>query len=165
MKAVETALKSKKEIIGATPPKHNKVLHKVAVNASRKAIAQAHAEVLREILAKFITTVYEVDSRGNPWNVSTYGRIEIPVPWSRNGATVWGVRRTHAEILRRTLMNSQNSRPPFIFDEIERRWYLAISAYPTRATALQWLDEFNINGDLWNVMYTNWKTSQKTRPK
>lgn len=158
---IESVLKGKEVYQGVEPPRRKTAAYRVAQNVSKKVTAAAQAEVIREAMARFITTVYEVDSMNRFWNVTEYGRIEISCPWSRKGSKKWGVRRIHAEILKHSMMITQNKRTPFIFDDIEHRWYLDLENYRDATAALQWLDQFNINGDMWHLMMDAWKRSQK----
>ena len=150
----EDALNAKNRVINSEP-RRRPVAQRAAEIATRKTIAAAQAEVMREVLAKLISVVYETDENGRLWNITRDGRIDgVLMPWSNRGYKEWGVRRTHAKILRYTMVRRPS---PFSYNGSDSRWYLNLQKYPTADHAYRWLDGINLDADLWNDLIESWR--------
>ena len=105
---------------------------------------QSQLDLCIEAVAALLSVAYNVDSDGRPANVDPVtGQLLIPVPWSDGGCRRWGLRQWEARRLR-TILRDRARRPrrlPPLFDysEINNRWYIDLTTYPTPAAALAWL--------------------------
>lgn len=148
------------------PARKKTVVGKLANFTTRKAKAQAHAVLLRDILVTLMHSIYEQTESGYYWNISEDGRIEKDnkLPWTNSGYSSWGVRRTHAKILQWKMNQAKGG--PLYYDPIDTYWYLNTFDYPTVDDALQWVSKLKIDGETWLKMVDEWKEARpKTKPR
>ena len=127
------------------PSRKSKIMRPAVDFISRRFIAERESQIINAYLAKLIQSAYDSLSNGEYWNVTEYGRIEIPVPWSRKGEQKWGTQRKHADLMRRLMFRLQ-PRSPFFFNG--SRWYIDIEKYPDAMSAMGWLDRVALDAEV-----------------
>lgn len=163
---------SQADAVQAPEPKHRTgPAVAIANTMGRKAIANAQAEFIRDVLTKLIELLYDMDDFGRYWNLAADGRIDkksIQMPWTPQGQKAWNVTPTHAHVLRYTLIHKLH-RSPFVYGS-DTMWYIDLDNYPDKENALYWLKRAEIDGDMWNQLIDQWKATQpkkkrKKKPK
>ena len=152
---IKRVMDDKQRIIDATPKRAETPVQQTIQAVSRSVAAAQHAEILKEALSKFVVQVYEQTSDGRLWNVTEFGRIEGSIVWGRKGYKEWGMRKTHADVLRYTMLRVSPS--PFLYSQTDRRWYLNLRQYPSQAHALAWVKQLRIDGERWLTLYEAWR--------
>lgn len=117
------------------------------VNAMTRA--SLIVEHVHQELEAFTRFVYERDPAGRLYHVLPDGQIApgSHTPW-RGASTLT---RPQRDRVRKWLLLKADSRlrPPFLYADDTRRWYLDFKRYPTVESALLWLDRHRLTGGEW----------------
>lgn len=123
-----------------------------AQSLSRSAAAQREAGVVNAALHRLVDLCYEqVD--GQLCNIDPdTGRILIPMPTGRRHYQQYGLTSTHMLALRAAMLmwaKDEAVDPLFLYEPLNRRWYLCLWSYPRLELALRWLDLRKMTAALW----------------
>jgi hypothetical protein len=111
--------------------------------------AELTVEHVHQELVEFIRFVYQTAPNGRLLHVLPDGQLarRVYTPW-RGRATLT---RTQGDMVRRWLLLKADSRlrPPFLYADDTRRWYLDLKRYPDVGPALVWLDRHRLTAGEW----------------
>jgi hypothetical protein len=104
----------------------------------------AVCELLNEALLRLVQLAYEQDA-GVWHNLDPVTwRIEIPLPFGRNGHRQWGLRPSEATALRRILFDRQYQPGLFLYDKARRCWRVNLHDYSSREVAVIYLNRYPV---------------------
>lgn len=137
----------------------------VAENVSNRQRFAAKAELINEVLCTFVLQLYEVDDRGNFFNIDADGRIGLRVPWRKE----WDddeqppvLRDTERSAVRMILEAYQSSETSsHLFEFIPPSWYVRINRFPEAKSALVWVHSAEINATLYNAVDTKRRSKRR----
>lgn len=117
-----------------------------AVTRAMLIVEHAHQEL--ETFARFI---YRQSDGGQWLHVLPDGQLTPGVwaPWAVHAPST--LTRNQRDILRRWLLLKADSRlrPPFVYGDDTRRWYVDLRRYPTTDSTLQWLQNHRLTAGEW----------------
>jgi len=136
---VHAALQRKLDVSRSAPERHTN-LRAIAEELSLRNVDAATCELLNEALARLVHLAYEVDAGGLCNVDAATGRFLIPLPWGRNGAAQWRLRRQESNILREILFAWQKEQPALLlYDRSRRAWFVNLLAFGSIGIAKAWL--------------------------
>ena len=149
--AVQDTL-ARSQTAGTTPQGKRTLprLADVAASLTQVGVASATAELLNSALQHVIELAYATDTDTRWCNIDIDGRIRFaPLPWTRDGARRWGLRRREGDILRGILMARQTPKagsalPLLTWDSVGRHWSVNVADYPSMDSAYAWVRKFGI---------------------
>ena len=111
-----------------------------ADDLARSGLYVATAELLQTALHRLIEAAYERVG-DQPVGMDPDGRLIVTAPWSKRNHTVYGLRRSQADLLRTIITNWQAAHaagqfkvaPIFIRDDITHKWYVNLAYTDVRA--------------------------------
>jgi len=146
-------LERKTPIVQADPPRHSG-LRGVAQNLSRRLIHGATIELLTESLHRLVVLVYDQDGAGYINMDGVTGRLLIPVPWGRNGRSLWGLYPSEGIALGYILRQRQATGVAlFVYDRNRRTWSVNLEDCPTQRAALTYLKSYPIRQEEFRLAY------------
>jgi hypothetical protein len=150
---------ARSEALAGVKPERHTALRRVAQKLSRQGAMGAKAELANAALLAFVEVLFDVDEDQVYANIDVDGRILLPAPWGRNGAAVWGLRRTEQRALSWLLRrrSATTDAPLFVYDAETKNWYVGIG-YGRRA-ALAYLRAFPVTLPEWR---TAWQATRST---
>lgn len=169
--SVSEILGRKAAVIAATV-NPRKAVREAAESLSLSNVAAARVELATEALHAATRLLYERDARGRFVNQDIGGRIVVPMPWGRVGASKWGLTRTEGEILRRLLVAYETHHrggrrllapPLYIYDADGRQWLVNVGDYPDEASALRWADVNPLTVTAWMDQHRRFKHELRRR--
>lgn len=115
----------------------------MAQEQGRRVLAEARTELMRRAMRRFATLVY--DGAPHVWyNVSSTGRVLVPVPWSRTHHRAYGLTDPDSRALAVHVADVVASLPGrrawLWYDENAGFWHVNRGAFPELVHALAWLD-------------------------
>ena len=120
-------------------------LRDAAEVSSRRVLAEAKAELANRALWRFVDLCYD----GAPalwYNVSHFGRVEVPTPWSRSRCYDYGLTDVAGRLLRVHMVGVLESLPErrrlFWFDG--QYWHLNRGGFPALPAAQEWIGTVGI---------------------
>ncbi len=141
---LSTAMNRKTELSNATPERY-RGLRAVAESISLANVDGAICELMNEALARLVALAYEQDAGGLANIDNVTGKILIPLPWGRNGASRWGLRPQEANILRQVLFDWEQCPPTLLrYDRTRKSWFINLFDFGNYHLAKRWLTQHQV---------------------
>jgi hypothetical protein len=116
-----------------------------AVTRAALVVEHVHQE-----LTTFASFVYQRSQNGRLLHVLPDGQLArgVHTPWRGVSSTLT---RSQQDRLRRWLATKAETRlrPPFVWSDSTRRWYVDLHRYPTVEAAIDWLTRHKMSGGEW----------------
>lgn len=159
--ALQRSLHQVQKVRAAAIPE-NYLKQKIAIVAEIRSLAgdiQARIGECEEAVLKLLDLLYQKDVDGIFANVdSQTGKILRPLPWGQAGYKKWGLRDLSATVLRNWFMKrsakyGEMVRPAlFIYNQLDRRWYLNTQDYGTKELAWRFLEKEKLTIAEWRKL-------------
>jgi hypothetical protein len=102
-------------------------------------------------LSTFARFIYRQNDHGQNLHILPDGQLAPGVwaPWTVHAPST--LTRTQRDLLRRWLLLKADNRlrPPFVYGDDTRRWYVDLRRYPTVEAALDWLEKHKLTAGEW----------------
>ena len=149
------------EIAAATLKAGRRHVAQTAGNQSRRGAMQAQAQLLNQVMEKFLAFLYETDSVGL-CNIDEHtGELlqGVAVPWSSSNYQRFGIRRTMADALKLHIdalvdfHEKHPDNPPLFTYDARRKWALNVFDFPTMAAALSYWRKVQFDARTYATLY------------
>jgi hypothetical protein len=129
----------RKQIIMQASPQRRTAMRQVAENLSRRTADMAVCELLNEALSRLVELCFEQDGDYYCNLDPVTWKIEIALPFGRNGHKQWGLRPSEANALRRLLFDRQYAPGLFLYDKTRRCWRINLHDFGSYDLAMRYL--------------------------